>query len=94
MADFRLTKHVFCFALLIETLGKMVMYPVSTMLGTTARTLLQFVNEKTQKKFVLTNNLSVVCDELGWNQEEVEACGGVTEFMHKHEKAGADLLLE
>lgn len=77
-----------------ETLGKMVMYPTSTMLGTTARTLLNFVNEKTQKKFVFTNNLAVVCEELGWNQEEVEACGGVTEFMHKHERAGADLILE
>mmetsp|Transcript_54713 Transcript_54713/g.132852 ORF Transcript_54713/g.132852 Transcript_54713/m.132852 type:complete len:369 (-) Transcript_54713:878-1984(-) len=77
-----------------ETLGKMVMYPVSTMLGTTARTLLNFVNEKTQKKFVFTSDLSVVCEELGWDQEEVEACGGVTEFMHKHENAGSGMILE
>jgi hypothetical protein len=77
-----------------ETLAKMVMYPVSTMLGTTARTLLNFVNEKTQKKFVITNSLAVVCEELGWDQREVEACGGVTEFMHKHEKAGTALILE
>lgn len=77
-----------------ETLCKMVMYPVSTMLGTTARTMLNFVNEKTQKKFVLTNSLSVVCEELGWDQREVEACGGVKEFMHKHENAGTRLLLE
>jgi len=77
-----------------ETLHKMVMYPVSTMLGTTARTLLNFVNEKTQRKFVITNSLAVVCEELGWDQREVEACGGVTEFMHKHEKAGTDLILE
>ena len=72
----------------------MVMYPVSTMLGTTARTLLNFVNEKTQKKFVFTSDLSVVCEELGWDQEEVEACGGVTEFMHKHENAGSSMILE
>ena len=77
-----------------ETLHKMVMYPVSTMLGTTARTLLNFVNEKTQRKFVITNSLAVVCEELGWDQREVEACGGVTEFMHKHEKAGTDWLQE
>ena len=77
-----------------ETLSKMVMYPVSTMLATTARTLLNFVNEKTQKKFVITNSLAKVCEELGWDQREVEGCGGVTEFMHKHEKAGASLLLE
>ena len=56
--------------------------------------LLNFVNEKTQKKFVITNSLAKVCEELGWDQREVEGCGGVTEFMHKHEKAGASLLLE
>jgi len=77
-----------------ETLSKMVMYPVSTMLATTARTLLNFVNEKTQRKFVITNSLAVVCEELGWDQSEVEACGGVTEFMHKHETAGTQLILE
>jgi len=77
-----------------ETLTKMVMYPVSTMLGTTARTLLNFVNERTQKKFVITNSLQRVCEELGWSQQEVENCGGVTEFMHKHEKAGSSLILE
>lgn len=77
-----------------ETLGKMVMFPVSTMLSTTARTLLSFVNDKTQKKFVLSSSLKEVCEELGWDQTEVEECGGVTEFMHKHESAGASLILE
>lgn len=77
-----------------ETLSKMVMYPVSNMLAKTARTLLNFVNEKTQRKFVITNSLAVVCEELGWDQREVEACGGVTEFMHKHERAGSELILE
>jgi hypothetical protein len=77
-----------------ETLSKMVMYPVSTMLATTARTLLSFVNEKTKEKFVITNSLAKVCEELGWDQREVEGCGGVTEFMHKHEKAGATLIME
>lgn len=77
-----------------ESLSKMVMYPVSSVLGATIRTVLKFVNENTMKKIVITNNLSVVCEEMGWDQEEVESCGGVTEFMHKHEKAGADLILE
>ena len=77
-----------------ETLHKMVMYPVSTMLGKTARTLLNFVNEKTQKKFVITNSLEVVCEELGWSHSDALACGGVTEFMHKHEKSGSSLILE
>lgn len=67
---------------------------VSTMLATTARTLLNFVNEKTQRKFVITNSLAVVCEELGWDQKEVESCGGVAEFMHKHENAGTRLILE
>mmetsp|Transcript_7433 Transcript_7433/g.15511 ORF Transcript_7433/g.15511 Transcript_7433/m.15511 type:complete len:146 (-) Transcript_7433:132-569(-) len=69
-----------------ETLYKMVMYPVSTMLGTTARTLLSFVNEKTQSKFLITNSLDQVCSELGWNKDEVDECGGITDFMAKHEE--------
>jgi hypothetical protein len=77
-----------------ETLSKMVMYPVSAMLAKTAKTLLNFVNEKTQKKFIITNSLARVCEELGWDQREVESCGGVTEFMHKHETAGSALILE
>lgn len=77
-----------------ETLNKMVMYPVSNVLAKTARTLLNFVNETTQRKFVITSSLQVVCDELNWDIHEVEACGGVTEFMHKHETAGSNLILE
>lgn len=77
-----------------ETLGKVVMYPISTMLSTTAKTLLSFVNDNTRKKFVLSSSLTEVCDQLGWDQTEVEECGGVTEFMHKHESAGAGFLLE
>lgn len=77
-----------------ETLSKMVMYPVSTVLGTTIRTLLKFVNEKTMKKFIISNDLSEVCDEMGWDLEEVQSCGGVAEFMHKHEQVGAEMILE
>jgi hypothetical protein len=58
------------------------------------RTLLSFINEKTQKKFVITNDLANVCKELGWNKQEVEDCGGVMEFMHKHEKAGTSMIFE
>ena len=43
-------------------------------------------------EFVLTNKLDKVCDELGWNEAEVEACGGVNEYMRKHEKVGDSLL--
>lgn len=58
----------------------------------TSRMLLSFVNEQTQKKFIITDNLDIVCQELGWDKAEVEECGGVTEFMHKHEKAGDSLI--
>lgn len=71
-----------------ETLFKMVMYPVSSMVGLTARSLLSFVNEKTQSKFLITNQLDKVCEELGWDQRDVDDCGGVSEFMQKHEKLG------
>lgn len=77
-----------------ECLGKMVMYPVSTILATTIRQMLKFVNENTQNKFVITNDLSEVCEAMGWDQEEIESCGGVKEFMHKYEEAGADFILE
>jgi hypothetical protein len=60
----------------------------------TARTLLSFVNEKTQKKFLITNELEQVCADLGFNKAEVEECGGVCEYMHKHEKAGDLVLLD
>mmetsp|Transcript_4374 Transcript_4374/g.8521 ORF Transcript_4374/g.8521 Transcript_4374/m.8521 type:complete len:374 (+) Transcript_4374:231-1352(+) len=75
-----------------ETLHKMVMYPVSSMVKKTAGMLLSFVNENTQKKFVITDDLDIVCKELGWDKADVEACGGVTEFMHKHEKHGNTLI--
>jgi len=55
--------------------------------------MLGFVNERTQKKFLITNDLSHVCRELGWDQTEVEECGGITEFMHKHEKVGTSLIV-
>ncbi len=48
--------------------------------------LLSFVNKKTREKFIITDDLDVVCTELGWNKTEVEACGGVTQYMHQHEK--------
>ena len=46
--------------------------------------LLSFVNEKTRNKFLITDDLAQVCQELGWDKQEVEECGGITEFMTKH----------
>jgi len=48
--------------------------------------MLNFVNENTRKKFIITDNLEKVCQELGWDKKEVDECGGITQFMHRHEK--------
>eukprot|EP00979_Chaetoceros_neogracilis_P019386 scaffold12250_cov267-Chaetoceros_neogracile.AAC.4 len=69
-----------------ETLEKMIMYPVSSFVRRTCSVMLSFVNSKTRNKFIITDDLDLVCKELGWNKEKVEACGGVTAFMHQHEK--------
>mmetsp|Transcript_2171 Transcript_2171/g.6322 ORF Transcript_2171/g.6322 Transcript_2171/m.6322 type:complete len:380 (+) Transcript_2171:77-1216(+) len=77
-----------------ETLHKMILYPVSALVKKTAGMLLSFVNENTQKKFVITDDLDVVCKNLGWDKADVESCGGITEFMHKHEKHGESLVMD
>jgi hypothetical protein len=60
-----------------ETLEKMIMYPISRTVAFMARTLLSFVNERTQKKFILTDSLDKICDELGWDKSEVLEAGGI-----------------
>ncbi len=55
--------------------------------------LLSFVNKNTRDKFIITDDLDLVCKELGWDKAEVEKCGGVTQFMHKHEKNTDGLIL-
>lgn len=77
-----------------ETLFKMVLYPVNRIVAMTTGKLLSFVNENTRKKFLITNNLQEVCEELGWDQAEVEECGGITDFMHRHEKAGNSMIYD
>ena len=66
----------------------------STAQATAARTMLSFVNERTQKKFLITSDLDKVCAELGWNKAEIEECGDITAFMHKHEKAGTSMIYD
>jgi len=56
--------------------------------------MLSFVNERTQKKFLITSDLDKVCAELGWNKAEIEECGDITAFMHKHEKAGTSMIYD
>jgi hypothetical protein len=73
-----------------ETLYRMVLYPVSRAVASATNVMLGFVNETTRAKFVITDDLQKVCEELGWSKAEVEQCGGVTEFMHKHEKSAGE----
>jgi len=75
-----------------ETLHKMVMYPVSRLVRQTTNVLLNFVNQKTREKFVITDDLSVVCKELGWDKTEVEDCGGVMQFIQNHQKDDDSLI--
>lgn len=75
-----------------ETLHKMVMYPVSRVVRKTANVLLGFVNQKTREKFVITDDLSVVCQELGWDKTEVEECGDIMQFMQKYQKDDNNLI--
>ncbi|GMI32954.1 hypothetical protein TeGR_g10209, partial [Tetraparma gracilis] len=60
-----------------------VLYPVGRFMATAAYGLLSFVNEKTRSKFVLTDDLSVVCAELGLSEAEVADAGGVQAYVKK-----------
>ena len=54
-----------------ECLDKFILFPVGRFMATAAYGLLSFVNEKTRAKFVLTNDLDVVCAELGLDRAEL-----------------------
>lgn len=77
-----------------ETLEMMIMYPVSKTVAYMAKTLLSFVNERTQKKFVLTDSLDKVCDELGWDKASVEAAGGLEAFAAQNDSSGNELIFQ
>jgi hypothetical protein len=47
---------------------------------------LSFVNEDTRRKFVLTDDLNVLCKELGFDKAEIGKCGGVSKFVEMHGK--------
>eukprot|EP00585_Thalassiosira_rotula_P001099 CAMPEP_0196163060 /NCGR_PEP_ID=MMETSP0910-20130528/48151_1 /TAXON_ID=49265 /ORGANISM="Thalassiosira rotula, Strain GSO102" /LENGTH=390 /DNA_ID=CAMNT_0041428019 /DNA_START=63 /DNA_END=1233 /DNA_ORIENTATION=- len=67
-----------------ETLEKMVLYPVPRIMVRAVNAMLSFVNEHTRKKFIITDDLFLVCKELGWNLKEIETCGSVNSYMKKH----------
>jgi hypothetical protein len=70
----------------------MIMYPVSKTITYMAKTLLSFVNERTQKKFIITDSLDRVCEELGWDMAQVEAAGGLSAYATQQDSSGSDLI--
>ena len=70
----------------------MIMYPVSKTISYMAKTLLSFVNERTQKKFIITDSLDTVCKELGWDKAQVEAAGGLGAYATQQDSSGAHLV--
>jgi len=77
-----------------ETLEKMVLYPVPRIMVRAVNAMLSFVNEHTRKKFVITDDLFLVCKELGWNLKEIETCGSVNGYMRKHLKHGLSFVFD
>lgn len=77
-----------------ETLDKMVMYPVPKIMASAVNAMLSFVNENTRKKFIITDDLVVVCKELGWNIKEIEHCGSVNGYMKKHLRHGLSFVFD
>jgi hypothetical protein len=70
----------------------MIMYPVSKTIAYMAKTLLSFVNERTQKKFIITDSLDTVCMELGWDMAQVQAAGGLSSYATMKDSSGGDLI--
>ncbi|KAL3785066.1 hypothetical protein ACHAW5_001766 [Stephanodiscus triporus] len=77
-----------------ETLEKMVLYPVPRLMVRAVNAMLSFVNEHTRKKFVITDDLDLVCKELGWDANEIEGCGGVNGYMKKHLHHGSSFVFD
>ncbi|KAL7526706.1 hypothetical protein ACHAXR_001609, partial [Thalassiosira sp. AJA248-18] len=77
-----------------ETLEKMVLYPVPRIMVRAVNAMLSFVNEHTRKKFIITDDLQLVCKELGWCLKEIETCGSVNGYMKKHLKHGLSFVFD
>jgi len=77
-----------------ETLHRMVMYPVSRLMAKASRAVLSFVNENTAAKFVITDSIDVVCKELGWSKDEIDAAGGVSQYLAEHKRPCEKLLVD
>jgi hypothetical protein len=87
---FHLTKNVHFFPVVPIT-PTIILFPCQkTQKSTTAKTLLSFVNEKTKKKFLITNSLEEVCKELGWNKDEVEEVRTKDGFTARSSASGSE----
>lgn len=56
--------------------------------------MLSFVSSKTHAKIVITDDLAVVYEELGWDAQEVDASGGFEDFVRKNDKAANEFIME
>lgn len=77
-----------------ETLQKMVLYPVPRLMVRIVDAMLSFVNEHTRKKFIITDDLGLVCKELGWNWKEIQEVGSVNAYMKKHLRHGLSFVFD
>lgn len=77
-----------------ETLQKMVLYPVPRLMVRIVDAMLSFVNEHTRKKFIITDDLGLVCKELGWNWKEIQEVGSVNGYMKKHLRHGLSFVFD
>jgi hypothetical protein len=72
-----------------ETLDKMILYPVPKLMVRAVNAMLSFVNHHTRKKFILTDDMNLVCNVLGWDKNEIDRCGGtVNSYMKENIKYG------
>lgn len=58
------------------------------------KTFLGFVNSRTLAKIVVTDDLTVVYNELGWDKQEIQASGGWVDFVRKNDKVASDLIID
>ena len=90
-----------------ETVSKIVLYPISTTLikhpvsGIYAPTesffikslLRKVLHPKMNEKYVITDSLDVVYQELGWDIRTIDEAGGLENFVLQHSKAATECMI-
>jgi len=72
----------------------MTLESFSAYLGISCQCHAELCQRQHEKKFVITDDLVVVCKELGWNIKEIEQCGSVNSYMKKHLKHGLSFVFD